>query len=162
MNDNSTIRLLILNDSHSEAERLISMLHSAGRPVRGQHVDSETALEKLLTEKIWDMMIGLDTTKNLSPVEAIKYIRRLSKDVPLILQTDQDGSRPIVEGLKIGAADVVRLDEDQHLLLVIQREFNNREQRSHRRIMERRFKDCLLYTSPSPRDLSTSRMPSSA
>ena len=25
-----------------------------------------------------------------------------------------------------------------------------------------RFTDCLLYTSPSPRDLSTSRMPSSA
>ena len=25
-----------------------------------------------------------------------------------------------------------------------------------------RFNDCLLYTSPSPRDLSTSRMPSSA
>ena len=25
-----------------------------------------------------------------------------------------------------------------------------------------RAKDCLLYTSPSPRDLSTSRMPSSA
>ena len=25
-----------------------------------------------------------------------------------------------------------------------------------------RIKDCLLYTSPSPRDLSTSRMPSSA
>ena len=24
------------------------------------------------------------------------------------------------------------------------------------------IKDCLLYTSPSPRDLSTSRMPSSA
>ena len=24
------------------------------------------------------------------------------------------------------------------------------------------FKNCLLYTSPSPRDLSTSRMPSSA
>ena len=26
----------------------------------------------------------------------------------------------------------------------------------------RQRKDCLLYTSPSPRDLSTSRMPSSA
>ena len=26
----------------------------------------------------------------------------------------------------------------------------------------KRMKDCLLYTSPSPRDLSTSRMPSSA
>ena len=28
--------------------------------------------------------------------------------------------------------------------------------------MARRFYNCLLYTSPSPRDLSTSRMPSSA
>ena len=27
---------------------------------------------------------------------------------------------------------------------------------------ESEYKDCLLYTSPSPRDLSTSRMPSSA
>ena len=27
---------------------------------------------------------------------------------------------------------------------------------------ERLVEDCLLYTSPSPRDLSTSRMPSSA
>ena len=28
--------------------------------------------------------------------------------------------------------------------------------------MEGAYKSCLLYTSPSPRDLSTSRMPSSA
>ena len=26
----------------------------------------------------------------------------------------------------------------------------------------RQYENCLLYTSPSPRDLSTSRMPSSA
>ena len=29
-------------------------------------------------------------------------------------------------------------------------------------ILEGLYKNCLLYTSPSPRDLSTSRMPSSA
>jgi len=29
-------------------------------------------------------------------------------------------------------------------------------------MLQRRFPGCLLYTSPSPRDLSTSRMPSSA
>ena len=27
---------------------------------------------------------------------------------------------------------------------------------------DNKYRDCLLYTSPSPRDLSTSRMPSSA
>ena len=30
------------------------------------------------------------------------------------------------------------------------------------RLMKKRIYSCLLYTSPSPRDLSTSRMPSSA
>ena len=33
---------------------------------------------------------------------------------------------------------------------------------SAKRFVGRRVDDCLLYTSPSPRDLSTSRMPSSA
>ena len=31
-----------------------------------------------------------------------------------------------------------------------------------RKVVQMLGKDCLLYTSPSPRDLSTSRMPSSA
>ena len=30
------------------------------------------------------------------------------------------------------------------------------------KIARDKIRDCLLYTSPSPRDLSTSRMPSSA
>ena len=29
-------------------------------------------------------------------------------------------------------------------------------------VQDPKYKNCLLYTSPSPRDLSTSRMPSSA
>ena len=48
MNPNETIRLLILNDSRSEAERLISMLRNAGRPTSEQHVESEEGLTKLL------------------------------------------------------------------------------------------------------------------
>lgn len=135
------IRLLILNDSRSEAERLISMLHNAGRPVRAQHVENDEALIKLLEEQIWDLMIGFDRTTNLSPATAIKHIRRLNKDVPVILLTDDEGSQPVVEGMKLGAVDVIRLDEDQHLLLAIQREIENREQRNLRRIAERRHKE---------------------
>lgn len=139
--NNTTTRLLILNDSRAEAERLISMLHNAGRPVRAQHIDSPEALNKLLQEKIWDLMIGADKTQNVSPAEAIKLIKRLNKDVPVVLQTDREGSQPIVEGLKIGAVDVVTLDEDQHLLFVIQREINNRVEREKRRFSERRFNE---------------------
>src|SRR5690554_3951526 len=133
MNPNETIRLLILNDSQAEAERLISMLHNAGRPNRAQHVTSDESLTKLIEEQAWDILIAHDKTENLTPAAAIQLIRRLNKDIPAVLLSDDDTSQAIVEGLKIGAADVVRLDEDQHLLLVLTRELNNRAQRQQKR-----------------------------
>lgn len=141
MSQTRTIRLLILNDSRAEAERLTSMLHNAGRPARAQYVESDEALNKLLQEKGWDLLIAHDETTNLVPQDAIRVIRRLNKDIPTILLTDKEGSHPVVEGMKMGAADVVRLDEDQHLLLVIERELNALEQREHRRFAERRHKE---------------------
>ncbi len=137
----ATIRLLILNNSRSEAERLISMLHASGHPCRAQHVESEEALVKLLQEQSWDMLVGSDSTTNLPPLTALKQIRRLNKDVPIILQHDDEDAAAVIEGLRLGAADVVRLDDDQHLLLVIERELANREQRQARRTADRRFRE---------------------
>ena len=141
MDQTKTLRLLILNDSLSEAERLISMLHNAGRPARAQHVNDEETLSQQLQEKSWDLMIGHDSTQNLPPAAAIRTIRRFNKDIPLILLTDREGTYPIVEGMKMGAVDVVQLDEDQHLLQVIQREMDNIVVREQRRFAERRFRD---------------------
>jgi len=141
MTSNDTIRLLILNNSRTEAERLISMLHAAGRPCRAQHVDSEEALVKLLQEQSWDLLIGTDTTTNVTPQAAIKQIRRLNKDVPIILLNDDENPSAVIEGMKMGAADVVNLDDDQHLLLVIDRELSNREQRQAKRTADRRFRE---------------------
>lgn len=139
MTPNDTIRLLILNDSRKEAERLISMLHNAGRQTRAQHVESEEILTKLLQEQSWDLLIGHASTRSVPPQLAVKHIKRLSKDVPVILQTDEPGSHAVVEGMKLGAVDVVQLDEDQHLLLVIQREMESHEQRKLRRRADRKF-----------------------
>lgn len=144
MTTTDTIRLLILNNQRSEAERLISMLHASGHPCRAQHVESEEALVKLLQEQSWDLLIGNSNTISPSPQAAIKQIRRLNKDVPTILQYenyDDESPFAVVEGLRIGAADVVNLDDDQHLLLVIDRELANREQRQARRNTDRRFRE---------------------
>jgi len=141
MDPNETLRLLILNDSRSEAERLISMLQNAGRPSRAQHVDTAERLDKLLQEQTWDLLIAHDQTHNIAPQEAIRQIRRLNRDVAVVLLTDDETNASIVEGMKLGAADVVRLDDDQHLLLVIEREMDNRDQRQQRRLADRRFRE---------------------
>lgn len=136
-----TIRLIILNNSRAEAERLISMLHNAGRPSRAQHVDSEEILVKLLQEQTWDLLIGNDTSSNPTPQVALKHIRRLNKDVPVILLHEDEEPFARVEGMKMGAVDVINLDDDQHLLLVIQREMANRMDRQARRAADRRFRE---------------------
>lgn len=141
MTPTGTIRLLILNDSHAEAERLISMLHNSGKPTRAHHIDSEEALVKLLQEQTWDLLIGSDLTSSPSPQIAIKHIRRLNKDVPVILLHDNEDPLAVIEGLKIGAADVIKLDDDQHLLLVIQREIGNLLERQEKRAADRRCVD---------------------
>lgn len=141
MSVNDTIRLLLLNNSRTEAERLISMLHASGKPNRAQYVENEESLVKLLQEQSWDLLIGNNNTTNLSPTNAIKQIRRLNKDVPVILLNDEENPSAVIEGLKIGAVDVVDLDDDQHLLLVIERELRNREQRQAKRAADRRFRE---------------------
>ncbi len=139
MSSQDTIRLLILNDSRSEAERVISMLNNAGRGTRAQHVDSEEALVKLLQENVWDLLIAQEDSQNLTPAKAIRQIKRLEKDVATIIFSVKEGSQPVVDALKIGAVECILVDDDQHLLLVIQRELENRSQRQQRRITERRF-----------------------
>ncbi len=142
MSQSETIRLLILNNSRAEAERLISMLHASGHPCRAQHVESEETLVKLLQEQSWDLLIANDHTSNLPPQQAVKQIRRLSKDVPVILQQeDLEDPAARIEGMRLGAVDVVELDDDQHLLLVIERELSNRENRQARRTADRRFRE---------------------
>ncbi|WP_226703663.1 EAL domain-containing protein [Microbulbifer elongatus] len=139
MSSDNTIRLLLINDAPTEAQRLVSMLHNAGRPNRAQHVASEAALTKLLQEHTWDLLIASEQSKQLGAATAIRTINKLQKDVPTVLLTEREGSQPVVEGLKSGARDVVTVDEDQHLLLVIQREMTALHERRQARMHDRRY-----------------------
>ena len=141
MNLTETLRLLILNDSRSEVERLVSMFRSAGISARTQHATSLEVLSKLLEEQTWDLLIGHDATTNLPVLQAIKEINRLNRDIPVVLVTESEDSHATVEGIRSGASDVVKLDDDQHLILVMKREMRNREHRQTHRIAERRRRE---------------------
>lgn len=147
MNTNETVRLLILNDSRKEVERLISMLNNAGLSTRAQHAESEEVLTKLLQEQTWDLLLAEDSCAQVPAADALRQIKRLNKDVPMILISEKaaegglDAHQAVTDGLKLGAADVVPLDQDQHLLLVMQRELDNRQQRQQRRRADHKLKE---------------------
>ena len=136
----NTFRLIILNDSREEAERLISMFHNADRPCRAKHANDGPCLNKLLEERRWDLLIVYSDIQSLSPVDVIRLIKKLNRDIPVIILASEVAPRLVIESMRQGAKDVVQLDNDQHLIQVVDRELENRRQRENSRRAKRQVK----------------------
>ena len=137
----SALKLLLVHDSFEEANRIVSLLRNANYRAESKHVNQEEVLSKLLQEKPWDMIIGQYQGEN-TPIKSIfSLIRRFDLDTPVILISEQYNITEIVEGLRLGATDVLPMDEDQQLLLVVARTLFNLEQRRLLRQFRRRYAD---------------------
>ncbi|HAQ87832.1 MAG TPA: ferrous iron transporter C, partial [Pseudomonas sp.] len=97
-----TIRLLILEDSQNEAERLVSLFRNAGQATRVHRLTSSEDLADVL-QQTWDLLINAPTSTNLDPSEAIGAIRKQAKDIPVIQLIDGNDSDAITEALALGA-----------------------------------------------------------
>lgn len=136
-------RLLIINDSQQEAQRLISMFQNAGKPCRAQYINGEDAFNKMIEEQSWDLAIVNSDTESLPAATVIRIIRKHNLDLPVIFlaESEDEADRSVIDGMKLGACDVVKLDDDQHLLLVVNRELDNRNQRKQTRAAERKVRE---------------------
>lgn len=133
--EKKTIRLLLLEDSQNEAERLVSLFRNAGHATRVHRLTSSEDLSEALQQS-WDLLIAAPSSENLDPTEAIHTIRRLSKDIPFIQLVAGNDSDDITEALAMGAQDALPQGEDERLVMVANRELANLEERRARRAAE--------------------------
>jgi diguanylate cyclase (GGDEF)-like protein/PAS domain S-box-containing protein len=133
--EKKTIRLLILEDSQNEAERLISLFRNAGRATRVHRITSSDNLAEALQQS-WDLLISAPTSEHLDPNEAITAIRRQAKDIPVVQLVTGNESEAITEALMLGAQDALPQGDDERLILVANRELANLEERRARRAAE--------------------------
>ena len=133
--EKKTIRLLILEDSQNEAERLVSLFRNAGRATRVHRLSSSDDLNEVLQQS-WDLLICAPSSEQLAPSEAIGAIRRQAKDIPVIQLLADNDSDSITEALMLGAQDALPQGEDERLVLVAKRELANLEERRARRASE--------------------------
>ncbi|MFT4631851.1 MAG: diguanylate cyclase (GGDEF)-like protein/PAS domain S-box-containing protein [Candidatus Pseudothioglobus sp.] len=136
MNRNSPIRLLILEDSQNRAEELIVLLRTAGRATRAHLLESEADLMQKLGEQSWDLCLSRQQISVLSIEQIIRQVKSLDKDVPVIMLADDQDPASITVGMKLGALDVSLADDDERLLLIIERELSNLDNRRARRKAE--------------------------
>ncbi|MBD9414039.1 EAL domain-containing protein [Pseudomonas sp. PDM16] len=133
--EKKTIRLLILEDSQNEAERLVSLFRNAGHATRVHRITSSDNLSEAL-QNSWDLLISAPSSDHLDPSEAISAIRRQAKDIPVIQLVADNDSDTITEALTLGAQDALPQGEDERLILVAGRELANLEERRSRRAAE--------------------------
>lgn len=134
-NEKKTIRLLILEDSQNEAERLVSLFRNAGRATRVHRITSSEDLLEILPQG-WDLLIAAPDSSAMAPSDALSSIRRQAKDIPFIQLVAGNDSDAVTEALALGAQDALPQGEDERLVLVANRELANLEERRARRAAE--------------------------
>jgi multidomain signaling protein FimX len=137
----NALKLLLAHDSFEETNRIVSLLRNANYRSESKHVNKEDVLNKLLQDKSWDLIIAQFNGTDIPIKSIFSRIRKLNLDTPVVLISDEYNPSEIVEGLRLGAADVILADEDQHLLLSISRTLYDLKQRRRLRLSHRRYAD---------------------
>jgi PleD family two-component response regulator len=121
MQADDPLKLLIVEQSHDEANRIISILRSADYRMEPQLACDEAQLQQYLGKRNWDLLIAPMGSKPMAVQLIFQCLRRTERDIPVILINYDYDPGKLIEGLRLGAQDVVVQDQDQHLLKVVAR-----------------------------------------
>jgi diguanylate cyclase (GGDEF)-like protein/PAS domain S-box-containing protein len=137
----STVHMLILDPSLNDAENLISLLRNSGRATRAHRITSEEDLEEVLKNGNWDIMLARDVEQECPVDAALDMLRRLGKDIPFILLTEDYSAARATAVLKAGGQDTVPYTEQALLVLVVNRELADLDERRRRRLLESHLRE---------------------
>ena len=104
----------------------------------------------------WDLIIAPLEFEPLPAQMIFQQMRRAERDIPVILISSQYDPAKLIEGLRLGAQDVVVEDQDQHLLKVVARALAGVYQRRQNREWERKL---ALAEKRTESLMDTSRFP---
>ena len=139
--------ILIVDDEKDIRELVSEILIDEGYPTRLASNSAECLTQvannppSLLILDIWLK------DSNMDGIDILKKVKIDYPNVPVVIISGHGNIEIAVSAIKQGAYDFIEKPFNIEQLLVVVR---------------RAMETCLLYTSPSPRDISGSRMPSSA
>jgi diguanylate cyclase (GGDEF)-like protein len=136
-----TLHLLLLTHNQNNAESLVSLLRNSGRATRAHMVSSLEDFSTQIQDKTWDLVLAEPKAQDIEPKELFKKIKRLDKDLPVIMLAEDVDPMQLEFYLKLGACDVVPEDESNLLSMVIQRELANLDSRRTLRTTQVKLRD---------------------
>lgn len=130
------LKLLVISGSDDEAATLRRFLEKAGYQITLAIVSSRAALERILDERAFDVILCDFDSPELDGFDALKLCRQLAENVPLVVLAEVLSEARVVEAMKAGARDYVSKNDLVRLAPVIERELR---ETMKRRVLSRRY-----------------------
>ena len=143
------LHVLLVEDSHLDAELVLHALAEAGYAVSAKRVQTAEDLHEALKDSRWQLVLSDYTLPALQAPDVLKAVAATGRDLPCIVVSGTIGEENAVGVLKSGAVDFLLKHQLTRLGPAISRELKEADGRRRRREVE----DALRQTEGSFRAL---------
>ncbi len=131
-----TLRLLIGCTASDRAELMVSALKNLGIPTRPTQAETVEDLLEHIEENPFDVLISSESPDEYSMDALLGSIRKLGRDIPVVIISDTFDTDTHTRALEAGAADALPSSEPHLIALVVRRELVNLQARRAQRRLE--------------------------
>lgn len=130
---NKPLRVLIVEDSETDAQLLLRLLRKSGYEVSSQRVDSPEGMKAALSNGPWDLVLADYRMPQFSAPEALALLKESGLDLPFLVISGGIGESTAVAAMKAGAHDYLMKDNLTRLIPAIERELREAANRAAKR-----------------------------
>lgn len=117
-----TLRVLIVEDSESDALMLVRELARGGCSPVFERVDTEHGLKAALARGAWDLVLSDYAIPGFGAVAAARLVAESGRDIPFIVVSGAVGEEEAADVMKAGAHDFILKRNLKRLIPAIERE----------------------------------------
>jgi two-component system, cell cycle sensor histidine kinase and response regulator CckA len=130
----TTLRLLVVEDSASDAELMLRQLRKDGFALEAVRVEDEESFRHQLSQQQWHAIVCDYRLPNFSAPAALRMLQAASRDIPFIVLSGAVGENAAVAIMRDGAQDFIAKENLWQLGPAITRELREAASRAdHRR-----------------------------
>jgi signal transduction histidine kinase len=137
---NTALRVLLVEDSPTDAKLVIRALRGMDRELVSERVEDAVSLRAALGRDRWDVVLSDWAMPSFSALAALGILKEQGFDVPFIIVSGTIGEESAVEAMRAGACDYVLKDKLGRLAPAVERELRESKMRDTLRVAEEQLR----------------------